>query len=198
MNHLHCIIYIRDDDYLREIRAGGSRAESAISCLYLKYRKRTLSYMRMLISKHPEFKGFADDLVHDAFIIMVNKIRYETIDIRSLAGFWIGIGKKIFLNQLKKDQRIILVEDVEEKYGYEYDLNETVLPIPDENERLENAFLQLGPRCREILLLWINQYTMNEITEKMNLTNVAMARKMKYECFKKLKDFLKSGNKMGV
>ncbi len=198
MNHLHCAIFLRDDDYLREIRAGGSRADSAISCLYLKYRKRTLSYMRLLISKHPEFKGFADDLVHDAFIIMVNKIRYDEAEVRSLAGFWIGIGKKIFLNELKKDQRIILVKDVEEKYGYDHDLHESILPIPEENEQLENAFLQLGPRCREILLLWINQYTMNEIADKMHLTNVAMARKMKYECFRKLKDFLHSGNNKGV
>jgi len=194
MNHLHCHIFFRDDDYLREIRAGGSRAETAISCLYLKHRKRTYSYMRALISKHGEFKGSPDDLVHDAFIVMVDKIQREAISVRSLAGYWIGIGKMLFLNQLKKDQRIILVSDVEEKYGYENDSSDSIVHDREENERLETAFMQLGHRCREVLMLWVNQYTMPEIARMMQLSNVAMARKIKYECFKKLKEIVKSGN----
>jgi len=96
---------------------------------------------------------------------------------------------------LKKDQRIVLVNDVEEKYGYEDEVHDSILSNEEENERLETAFSQLGSRCREILLLWINQYTMVEIAGMMHLSNDAMARKIKYECFKKLKDFLKKGNK---
>jgi DNA-directed RNA polymerase specialized sigma24 family protein len=197
MNHLQCHLFLRDEDYLREIRAGGSRADHAISCLYLKYRKRTFSYMDTLISKHGEFKGLPEDLVHDAFIIMVDKIKQDHLGIHSLAGFWIGIGKKLFLNQLKRDQRIVLVNDVEEKYGYEAASQDLFLQDQDENEQLEFAFAQLGPRCREILMLWFNQYTMLEIAGKMKLTNVAMARKTKYACFKKLKEFFKKGNTSG-
>lgn len=195
MNHLHCNLFLRDEDYLREIQAGGSRADIAISCLYLKYRKRTYSYMNKLVSKHEQFRGVPEDLVHDAFIIMLDKLRTDTPEVHSLGGLWIGIGKKLFLNQLKKDQRTVLVHDVEEKYGYEEDHPEAYIFSADEQLRFETAFSSLGQRCQEILLLWLNQYSMVEIAQRMSLSNDAMARKIKFECFKKLKELVKSGNK---
>ncbi len=144
MNHLHCHIYLRDDDYLREIRAGGSRAETATSCLYLKHRKRIYSYLRTLISKQGAFKGFPDDLVHDSFIIMIEKIQQDESDIRSLEGYWIGIAKLLFLNQLKKDERIVLVSDVGEKYGYESRLQHSLVHDQDDHEKMEAAFMKRG------------------------------------------------------
>ena len=60
--------------------------------------------------------------------------------------------------------------------------------------RWKLLFSRLGSRCREILMLWINQYSMAEIAGRMNLSNACMARKIKYECFKKLKELVKSGN----
>lgn len=194
MNHLHCDIFLRDDDYLREIRAGGPRAETAISCLYLRYRKRTYTYIHRLIAKNDEFKGVPEDLVHDAFIIMLEKIRNGSESVHSLGGFWIGIGRNLFLNQLKKDQRIILVEDVYERYGTEDTSREWILQEEEENDQMERAFSRLGEKCREILLLWINRYTMIEIAQHMNLANDNMARKIKYECFKKLKEIVKTGH----
>ena len=193
MNHLHCHIYLRDDDYLREIRAGGSRADTAISCLYLKHRKRIHSYLRTLISKQGAFKGVPDDLVHDSFIIMIEKIQQDAAAVRSLAGYCIGIAKWLFLNQLKKDERTVLVGDAEEKYGYDSEFQHSIVHDHEEG-KMEAAFLKLGPRCREILMLWINQYTMLEISGIMHLSNPSMARKIKYECFKKLKEIVNSGN----
>jgi RNA polymerase sigma factor (sigma-70 family) len=194
MNHLHCHRFVRDEDYLPEIRAGGSRADIAISCLYLKFKKRTYLYMERLIAQNAVFKGVPEDLVHDAFIIMIDKIQQEPISVRSLAGFWCGIGKKLFLNQLKKDQRIILVSDVDEKYTLEEVSSDWILMDEEDNDRMEIVFSKLGSRCRQILLLWINQFSMAEIAARMNLSNEAMARKIKYECFKKLKELAKSGN----
>jgi RNA polymerase sigma factor (sigma-70 family) len=195
MNHVHHSLFLRSDHYLREIRAGGPGADVAISSLYKKYRRRVVSAIGRLISSHPEYKGTAEDLVHDAFIIMIHKIQVESIQIRSLSGFWMGIGKNIFLNQLKKDERTVLVRDSEEMYGLNEETPEYLFLKTEEQQQMENTFSQLGSRCREILLLWINQYTMGEIAQQMNLTNAMMARKIKCECFKKLKKLVREGNK---
>jgi len=193
MNHLHCRIFYRDEDYLREIRAGGSRAEMAISCLYLKYRKRTITHLKKVVAKHTEFKAVPEDLLHDSFIVMLDKIMDSSCEIRTLAGFWVGIGKHLLLNQLKKDQRIILINDMEEIYETQAENMEWVVYDTDEDELLEKAFASLGARCKEILLLWINRHTMTEIAQVMKLSNAAMARKTKYECFKKLKELVRTG-----
>ena len=194
MTHLHFRVFLRDEDFLREIRAGGPRAETAIGCLYQQYRKRVYASMRRLIFKHPVFKGSPEDLVHDAFILMIRKIQYEACDIHSLVGFWIVTAKNIFQNQLKRDRKLFLVRDSEEIYG----LNELSPEIEylnhEEEEMMLSTFSKLGTRCREILLLWIDQYSMVEIAEKMNISNDNMARKIKCQCFKKLKDLLRTGN----
>lgn len=193
MNHLHCHIYSRDEDYLRDIRAGGPRAERAISCLYLKYRQQTHATIQKMVDKHGEFKGVPEDLLHDSFIVLLEKIRENAIQIKTLAGFWAGIGKHLLLNQLKKDQRIILVNDLDEVYENYHSVDEWMICEDEENDLLSKAFSKLGPRCREILLLWINQYTLTEITQLMKFTSIAMTRKTKYECFKKLKDLVRTG-----
>lgn len=196
MTHLHSHVFLRDEDFLREIRAGGPRAETAITCLYKLYRKRVYTSMKKLIRKYPEFRGTSEDLVHEAFILMVQKIQFEACEIQSIPGFWIRAGKNLFLNQLKKDQKIFLVRDSEAIYG----LNELSPEIEflnrEEEEQMLSTFSELGTRCREILLLWINQYSMKEIAERMNLSNDSMARKIKFECFKKLKDLVRTGNKI--
>lgn len=194
MNHLRCYLFYRDRDYIPEIQSGGERGEVAMSCLYLKYRKRTYTYMHHLISRHPQFKGTPDDLIHDAFIIMLDKIRQDALDVKSLGGYWIGISKMLFLNQLKKDRRIVVTNDLDETYGYEFNTPESILFDQEEHYALENAFGQLGPRCREILMLWIHEYSMVEIAKKMNLSSDAMARKIKFDCFNKLKQLVKDGN----
>jgi RNA polymerase sigma factor (sigma-70 family) len=194
MTHLHFRVFLRDEDFLREIRAGGPRADIAIGCLYQQYRKRVYASMRRLIFRHPAFKGAPEDLMHDAFILMIQKIQYEAVDIHSILSFWIGIGKNLFLNQLKKDEKMFLVRDSEEIYG----LNELSPEIEylnhEEEELMLSTFSKLGARCREILLLWVNQYSMVEIAEKMSISNDNMARKIKFDCFKKLKDLVRTGN----
>jgi RNA polymerase sigma factor (sigma-70 family) len=196
MNHLHCHTFFRDEDYLRKIEAGGQEAEAAITCLYKKHRSRAFTAMNRLILKHPDFRGSPEDLVHDAFLVMIHKLQFESVEVRSLSGFWVGIGKNIFLNELKKDERLILVKENEEKYGLNEETPENLFLKQEARDQMAKTFARLGPRCREILLLWVNQYTMTEITQELNLTNVAMARKTKYECFKKLKELVRIGNKM--
>ncbi len=194
MNHVQNHNFPRDTMYLQEIRAGGAVADAAISELYHRYRTRTRLVIQRLIRAHPEFKGEADDLVHDAFIILIHKIREDRTPMESLSNFWIGIGKKLFLNQLKKDQRVILVHEPYESYGAEETDPESILLQKEEYAFLERTFRQLGQRCQTILLLWIDRYTMTDIAQLTGLSSVAMARKTKYNCFKKLKELAREGH----
>ena len=194
MNHLHCHLYSCDEDYIRDIRAGGSRAENAISCLYLRHRQQTHRYLARMIRKHPDYKGVPEDLVHDAFIIMVDKIRFDQIHVQSLGGFWIGIARYLMANQLRRDARIVLIHDPEHIYNSLFDESTTwVMHDMEEKDWMDRAFHRLEARCRDILIQWMEGYTMHEIARKMGLANDAMARKLKYHCFKKLKEILRDG-----
>lgn len=196
MHHLSHHSYSGDDIFILDIRAGGLVAETAIASLYSRYRRRVYHLLRRIIKRHHDFRGTPEDLVHDSFILMIQKIQFENLNVRSLRGYWLGTAKNLFLNQLKKDERIVGVYESEEKYGLNEDSPEILYLSREKEEQMAYTFSQLGSRCREILLLWINQYTMPEIAEQLNLSTVAMARKLKYGCFKKLKELIKTGYKM--
>ena len=195
MNHLHGHPHAQDEIYIRGITSGGAAAEQAMHDLYLMYRKKVLTYIVSAIRRFPEFKGQAEDLMHDAFIVLVHRIEASDGHVQSLFGFWIGITRHLLMNQLRKDERIILLREPEEIYSEE-ETTEIQFPEPGSGELLQQSFDYLGGRCKEILLLWIERYPMHEIARRMELSGAPMARKIKHECFKKLKNLVKDGNKL--
>jgi RNA polymerase sigma factor (sigma-70 family) len=196
MNHLHGHPPGQDEDFIRMIQSGGYDAEQAVTALYLKYKRRISAYLAMLIRKNPGFTGTAQDLVHDSFIRMIYKIESCQIEVNSVAAFWMGIGKHLLYNQLRKNDRVLLIAEPEEFYPFSIEIQERPLIEEESLDLLECSFQQLGPRCKEILLLWINRYTMHEIAARLGLSGDAMARKIKHECFKKLKNLVQGGNKL--
>lgn len=195
MNHQHGHPSPQDELFIRGIISGGTAAEQAMQELYLLHRKKILGYIANLVRGFPEFRGKPEDLMHDAFIVLVHRIEESDGQVRSLFPFWIGICKHLLLNQVKKDERMMLVCEPYE----EYFLGQTADKPYHETEseyRLRETFDQLGLRCKQILLLWIERYPMHEIARKMELSGAPMARKIKHECFKKLKNLVKHGNKL--
>jgi RNA polymerase sigma factor (sigma-70 family) len=195
MNHLHGHPHVQDEIYIRGIISGGAAAEQAMQELYLAYRKKILTYIRSAVRRFPEFKGQPEDLMHDAFIVLVHRIEASDGSVRSLFAFWIGISKHLLLNQVRKDERIILLQEPEEVYNRQEETIETQYLETESSELLRQSFDHLGTRCKEILLLWIERYPMHEIARRMDLSGAPMARKIKHECFKKLKNLVKDGNK---
>lgn len=196
MNHLHGHPLQQDQEYIRIIREGGPPANRAIQQVYLRYCQPVYRYLDKLIYKNALYKGLPEDLLHDAFLALVRRVQFEGLEVQSLCAYWKGIGRRLMYNQLRKDERILLVNEDEEVYGLDEDSPESLFIGREREAYLASMFSMLGPRCREVLLLWIEKYSMPEIALKLNLSSGIMARKIKYECFKKLKDLLQNGNKM--
>ena len=128
-------LFSQDEDYLREIHAGGASAEAAISMLYRKYRKRVLKTLKAFVKRYPQYNGTAEDAMHDAFLVLVQKIQYNEFVSKYVHGFWIGVGKKLVLNQLKKDQRYVCLEESDEVYGIEKLTPEELVLTQEEEEK---------------------------------------------------------------
>ncbi len=195
MNHLHGHPYPQDENYIRGIISGGAAAEKAMQDLYVQYRQQLLTYIATLVRRFPEFRGHPEDLMHDAFIVLVHRIESGDGQLRSLLAFWMGITRHLLFNQVRKDERITWLREPEENYPAQEETAETLYLVAESNELLRQTFDLLGHRCKTILLLWIERYPMQEIARKMDLSGAPMARKIKFECFKKLKNLVKAGNK---
>jgi RNA polymerase sigma factor (sigma-70 family) len=196
MNHLHGHPHAQDENFIHGIMSGGAVAEKAMQDLYLLYRKKVLTYIAAQARRFPEFRGQPEDLMHDAFIILIHRIENGDGQLRSLFPFWIGITRHLLFNQVRKDERITLLQEPEEFFQENEETTETQFLVAESTELIKQTFDLLGSRCKEILLLWIERYPMHEIARKVGLSGAPMARKIKFECFKKLKNIVIDGNKL--
>ncbi|MFZ1676438.1 MAG: sigma-70 family RNA polymerase sigma factor [Saprospiraceae bacterium] len=185
---------LRDEHFVSTIRPGGTNAEKAIISLYTHYHKSVRTAVSDLIKLYPACRTEPDDIIHDAFLVMIHKIQFESAPDNSLKSYWVGISRKLILNQVRKLKRITLVEELDEDYGTPEISPESLFMITEQNEQLEHYISRAGGRCNQILTMWLAQFTMSEIAEQLHLSGAPMARKIKYACFKKLKNLVQSGH----
>lgn len=176
-----------DEDLIRAVKSGGLTADTAIMSLYARYRTEVSLIISAFMIRYGHRADEPDDVLHDSFIILLHKIQHEDLVITSLKAFWIGIAKYLLLNQIKKDKKIERVAESEAFYGLVGPSPETTYLHNEKFEELHQCLGKCGNKCQEILLLWLSDYSMTEIAERLHLSGPAMARKIKYECFKKLK-----------
>ncbi len=194
MDRLKTSPRIHDGDTIAAIKAGGPLAEQATMDLYAAYHADIKSWIHHLMDKYPGSKCDPSDITHDSFIIMLHKIRHSDTVIPNMMWFWLGIAKNILFNQIKKNGRINLVEDCTEYYGFHNNTQESIILQQEDQQHLENCLKRCGGRCYDILMMWVNNYSMEEIARRVNLSGPAMARKKKHACLKKLKELLENGN----
>lgn len=74
------------------------------------------------------------------------------------------------------------------------DTPESDLEQKQRQEIFNQILEKTGERCKTIMTLSFEGYSMKEIAEKMNLVSEGMARKIKYNCKKELVEMVKKLN----
>jgi RNA polymerase sigma factor (sigma-70 family) len=182
--------WLSDQQLLLQIKNGGHEADQATSLLYIRYRRQVLRSIRRYMSGQPRYAEAGEDILHDAYIVMIEKFACGSGLHQSVPAYWLGIARFLYLNRHRKESRVVLVMDPEEGYG-------GLAPSPEElyldreaEERLAATFACLEPKCQQMLRLWIERYSMHEIASLMQLSSESMARKIKHVCFRRWKDLL--------
>lgn len=142
------------------------------------------------MSGQPRHQESVEDLLHDAYIVMIEKISAGADIQQNVPAFWAGIARFLFLNRHRKESRVILVMDPAEAYAGLAPSPEDLYVDREAEDRLAATFACLDSRCQQILRLWIERYSMLEIAQLMQLSSPAMARKIKHICFQRWKDLL--------
>lgn len=174
------------EEIISQIRAGGRGRQEALTILY-QDRSTRRSVFSTILKMRGNIQD-AEDMYQESLIIMDRNIRegkYEHQN--SLTGYLCGIARLCWMNQLRKKSRTDLLDTPIDRSL------EHQMPGPDhwlldhERTTLLNGFLaQLDTRCIQILKLWQERTSMQEIAELLQLSSEMMARKLKYQCTKKL------------
>jgi RNA polymerase sigma factor (sigma-70 family) len=187
---MSCSAYTTDESYVTDIRKGGASMEHATDCLYRAYRENVLRMVKSFLRFRSGMAEDAQDVIQDAFLIMIEKIRDGGYNEGSLVHFWTGITKGLLRNKFKRDARTDLTDDNREFDSMDTESPEQLMIWHEQRETLDEVLNRLGARCKKVLLMWAGGYSMEEIAVAMDLSSEAMARKTKYRCKNQLMEFI--------
>ncbi len=128
------------------------------------------------------------DLFQDALSILYQKASQGPFEINgSIEAYVFGICRKLWLMRIRR-------KGVERKYLKEHVASGITKESDDAHAELqkeliyETHFQQLGKQCQDILRLFYEKISFREITARLGLKSEGYAKKLKFQCKKKLMD----------
>jgi len=171
---------------LEQIRRGG---QDRLQALRRLYEDDTL---QVRISQHVRQNGGnlqdAEDIFHDGLVIFDRKVREGAIqDDANLAGYIYSVCRFLWRNRHRKTDRIDLTADqVDHGDHLAADRADFALLAQETRDMIDQVLRQLGDRCWQIMQLWKQDFSMDEIATQLGLSSSAMAKKNKYRCYQRL------------
>ncbi|MEI6410015.1 MAG: sigma-70 family RNA polymerase sigma factor [Bacteroidota bacterium] len=178
---------LRDQHYIEAIKTGDRVVLQTI------YQTMMPSLLRLIKPTGGSIDD-AKDLFQDAIVLIFKKIQQPDFTLTSaFSTYFYGICRNIWANQLKKKSsgHVTLEEDT--KYNVVTDGDWHDLEEQTTRTRIfYRAFRQLGQDCQQLLQLFFQQKTMEEIMQEMQLGSYDYARRRKYLCKGKLTELMKN------
>ncbi len=159
---------------------------SILSELYQRYHKELYLYLYSLCKNHAE----TEDLLQETFLKALLSLPEEHTNVRA----WLYlVGRNLFLNRRKKDQKMLLVKDTAtfptDKHLKESEFINDLIK-EEQKQFLYQALFTLSPVKREILTLhYWSGFTHREIAAMMKLTPENV-RVLAHRAKKELKQYM--------
>lgn len=126
----------------------------------------------------------AKDLLQESIILCYSKIQEPDFTLTSkLDKFIIGIGKRKWMHELRKQQKGSIINlEIEEKD----DFIDELLINAEKRNLYTHHFNSLPVSCRKVLTFFFEGLNMKEIADRLNFKSEGYARKRKHNCQTKL------------
>jgi RNA polymerase sigma factor (sigma-70 family) len=174
-----------NDKKILELFKEGQR-EKAFSKLYGLYPK----IEALIVSKGGQ-KQDASDVFQEALIILNRNL--EKSDFKLTSSFYTylySVSRFIWKDTQKKFSK----QELHNLNNIEIEHFHSVLE-EKKYQLAENAFLELGNRCQELLQLFYHKaMSFKDIANVMQFKSEKIAKNQKYKCLTKAKDIFKSNN----
>ena len=177
-------------DLLTEIKNGN---EEALLSLYKTYRNEFISWAS---NTYQLSKDDAKDIFQDVIIAFYENIKSGQLT--SISGsvktYLFAIGKFKTINFLKKSHKSVTFSDFDLLRVIEP--SENVIMDKEENEFIKDTVKKyLNEQCEDckkvLELYYFKEMDMKTIASEMGYKNADVAKKKKYECFKKLAEMVR-------
>lgn len=182
---------VNDEKLVAMIMSGGNDREKALRQIYLTNSiKQKLT--AMITNNNGNIQD-AEDMYQEAIIVLDRNIREGNYRLDgTISSYLFSTGKFLWMNHLRK-KRLTLKENFTDADLISTSIQPDKIFISEEKKKvLQNVLARLGERCQNILALWQLSYSMEEIAQKLGLSDASAARKAKYDCQQQLIKFIHS------
>lgn len=180
-----------NESFVAAIKKGGTVRQTAIRWLYddKELQQRVVAFVKNNRGNQED----GTDMFHEGIIVIDRNIREDKFRGEApVKGYLYSICRFLWMNQMRKQERVNLVDPIQPAIKEEADLVTPEVSFrSDECKNLLSHLLdQLGEQCRKVLEMWKLSYSMAEIAETLQLSNEANARKIKYRCHLAMMEYL--------
>ncbi|MEO0337785.1 MAG: sigma-70 family RNA polymerase sigma factor [Bacteroidota bacterium] len=178
-----------DEQLKTGILQGGKALEEGMRYLYEKsgYKEGILTWLaKKGASREAAQDVFQDGIRHLIINIRNGKFRAES----SIKTYLHSICTNLWNNQYRRNKRYA---EIKQEIPKEEDIEtgpDELLEYQEKRALLDDLLSQIGKSCKKVLGLWSLSYSMSEIAQKAGYKSDGMARKKKYDCFKRLMKLL--------
>ena len=171
---------VTEAEMLRSLQSGDQKA------LKLVYRQHYQTIMNLVLNNGGSLQE-AKDVYQEALIVFYEKLQEDDFELNcSIKTFIYSVSRRLWLKQLQRKSRF--TDDLSDTDEFIQVESEDMEQKEDQYHAMQVALEGLGEPCRSILKdFYINNQSMDEITEKFGYTNADNAKNQKYKCLKRLK-----------
>jgi RNA polymerase sigma factor (sigma-70 family) len=161
-----------------------NNSEEALNRLYVGYFPMILQF----ILNNSGNEDDAKDVYQEAIIVLYNKIKSGDFELSSkLKTYIYSVCRRIWLKKLSQESKRTNLSDFEDVEAVETDL-ELFEEKDKQFEKMQSALVHLGEPCKTIIQdFYINDLSMQDISDKFGYTNTDNAKTQKYKCLQRLK-----------
>jgi len=134
----------------------------------------------------------AKDILHDGMIILDRNIRNDKFILQgTIHHYLISICRLSWMNRMRKQGRTTYKEIPTPAQTSDKGDPEISLMDQEKKKLLDQLLAKMDGQCLKILTLWIQAFSMQEIADRVGLSNANMAKKYRYRCTQKMLRFLR-------
>ena len=179
---MHKVLYFSDEALLAGIR---NEEEAALAYLYKQHYPMILHFVQNNNGSDDEAK----DIYQEAVIVFYEKVKDQTLKLNcQIKTYLYSICRRLWLKRLALKNRFAgMITDSDTFIQVDEEVAEL-----EENElkfkKMGEALVLLGEPCKTLIEdFYIQDLTMQSITEKFGYTNADNTKNQKYKCLMRLK-----------
>lgn len=178
-----------DQEIFVAIQQGGSACDKAIQYLYRKHLEKICSFVTGRNGSREEAK----DVFQDAIVNLLVSIQEGKFEGKSSLGTYLyAISKNLWYRRFNRSLKQDLLDSPEQSEEVAEDTPELLLMADHQRELLEHLLDSLKAKCKEVLTMWSQKYSMKEIASQLEYRNEQVVRNKKNHCLKELKSLVRN------